>query len=250
MHLRHHPNGAWETAVRCHPGRHREINEDAYLARPDLGLWAVADGMGGHTAGDVASRTVVSQLDRVPASDTLEALVGRVRGAVRRAHEQVLAESARRGHQTIGTTVAILAAMGQRGAALWAGDSRIYLHRDGLLRQLSVDHNVAQERVAEGQLSPTQAEASPDMNVLTRALGMDGALILDETEIATQAGDVLLLCSDGLNKELSDEDMERILSGADTLEHKAQRLLDESLERGGRDNITLVLVHRLPIHEP
>jgi len=239
------PGVPWETAVRCHPGRLREINEDAYLARPDLGLWAVADGMGGHAAGDLASRTVVSWLDRIQPTRDLEGLVQAVERAVAEAHGAIRAESITRNHETIGSTVAVLAAHSRRCTVLWAGDSRVYLYRAHALRRLSRDHSVAQERISQGDLPASQAEDSPDANVLTRAVGMEGDLALDRISLPVRPGDVFLLCSDGLNKELTDDELQSILSAPQSLDTLAQRMLEQSLVRGGRDNITLILVRYL-----
>lgn len=238
------PPWRWETAVRCHPGRLREVNEDAYLARPDLGLWAVADGMGGHAAGDFASRTVIALLDRITAPPQGDELIQRVEASVLEAHIRIRNESARRGHQTIGSTVAVLAAVGQRRCVvLWAGDSRVYLYRRGTLQRMSRDHSVAEERVEQGSLDPDHADDSPDANVLTRAIGMEGELVLQRVEARPLDQDIFMLCSDGLNKELSDEELGAILATPVPLERKADALLERSLEHGGRDNITFVLVH-------
>ncbi len=230
----------WETAIRCHPGLQREVNEDAYIARPDLCLWAVADGMGGHARGDYASRSIVEALDALPATPEPDR-AERVIAALQAAHHRIQ-EKSREIHEPVGSTVVAFVAMGGAAEALWVGDSRLYRLREGVLEQLSHDHSMVQEWIDQGMVRPEEAEQLPNANVITRAVGMDESLQIDRRRFEVAAGDLFLLCSDGLTRELADEELAAILSGSPSLESAADRLLEAVLARGAHDNVTLILL--------
>jgi protein phosphatase len=219
----------------------RRVNEDAVLDRPDLGLWAVADGLGGHQAGDVASRMVVDGLSTLPQSPDLCAWLGAARSQLLLVNDKLNERSWERTGGTPGSTVAALFAVETRAAVLWAGDSRVYLHRDGELRRLSSDHSQAEEMVRSGLLSRRDAASHPASSVLTRAVGADEGLTLDEVITDVRIGDFFLLCSDGLYNEVSEKTIGQVLMNSDC-RSAADRLLELALDGGGRDNISVVTV--------
>ncbi|HKK27149.1 MAG TPA: Stp1/IreP family PP2C-type Ser/Thr phosphatase [Gemmatimonadota bacterium] len=232
-------------------GRVREQNEDAWTAVPGAGLYAVADGMGGHAAGEVASRLAIEALEEGVdgrAADTVaaarEALAEAVRGAARRIHEQAREHPERRGMGT--TLTAMLLLPGGRGVVAHVGDSRAYSMRDERLGRLTRDHTWVQARVDSGELTEDEARRHPASSVLTRALGADGGAEPDLFEIEWRAGDVYLLCSDGLTAAVGEPELEaelgRALREADDLEGAAGELVREANRRGGPDNVTVILV--------
>ena len=243
----------WTSAAHSDVGKVRRINEDACLERPHVGaggLWAVADGMGGHTAGDVASRTVIEALRRVePAADVASFSDG-VRRAIGDANTTLLEQSANRyQHRTIGSTVAVLLFHGTSGDCLWAGDSRIYRLRERRLEQMTHDHSHVQELVDRGLLEPAAARHHPMANVITRAIGAEASVVLANRRFEINAGDIFLLCSDGLSKLLPDDDITRLLYGVNS-RTAVQNLIGAALDRGADDNVTTVVVSVHPSDDP
>lgn len=232
----------WTSAARTDAGRVRHINEDAFLDQPDQGVWAVADGMGGHAVGDLASRLVIESLTGVSSPDGLASLVADARDRLVRVNGQLRLEAARRQVQRIGSTVVLLVARERFCGYLWAGDSRIYLCRDGRLRQLTRDHSHVEELKARGQITAEEALHHPAQHLITRAVGAMDTLQLDEDAVALNDGDTFLLCSDGLSNEVSEQEMLEELASGDC-QRAAERLVDIALARGGRDNISAVVVH-------
>jgi protein phosphatase len=231
----------WTSAGVTHPGRVRDVNQDAYLDRPDLGLWAVADGMGGHSDGGMASRMLVEGLGRMGRPGLLGSAVEAVRNILEEINRRLLADAAARGDDLIGSTIVALVAVGDHCAILWVGDSRVYRRRDGELMQLTSDHTHVQNLVEKGMLTPEQAEQHPLSNVLVRAVGGDTELDVDLRVEALREGDRFLLCSDGLVKELRADALTGILSGAEPAA-VARSLVEAACNAGGRDNITAVIV--------
>jgi serine/threonine protein phosphatase PrpC len=227
--------------ARTHTGCRRKINEDAMLSRSDLGLWAVADGMGGHEAGEVASALVVEVLQDLPAGLELSARMAAARQALQQANRQLQALAQDAGKRTIGSTIVLLAADDMSFACLWAGDSRAYRARDGVLDQLTRDHSLVQQLVDSGDIDPKLAANHPNANIILRAVGAAPILELDEVQGAHQAGDVFLLASDGVTRLVSDAELLEQLSAKD-LEAAADRLLEMCLDRKAPDNVTFVIV--------
>lgn len=220
----------------------RKLNEDAALDRPDLGLWVVADGMGGHEAGDYASRLIVDLLGEIPPPSSAGTLLAEARRRIEQANKMLRAKAAERGGDTIiASTVVLLMVYGEHFACLWAGDSRLYRLRDGEMLQVSHDHSHVQELVDVGVLTPEEADSHPQANVVTRAVGADDVLELDKKHDRLQAGDIFLLCSDGLTGVVPDDGIADILR-REELDQAVQTLVDTALERGSRDNITVVSV--------
>lgn len=235
----HHPG--WSSAGLTDPGRVRTVNQDALLDRPDLGLWAVADGMGGHSDGAYASRLLVEHLGRLEQPSLLGGASKRVIAVLRDVNRRLIEEAIARDSDIMGTTVVVLAAVGDHCVALWAGDSRIYRLREAELVQLTSDHTQVQEMVDQGLLTREQADAHPMSNVLSRAVGGDPDLAVDTRVERLRAGDRFLLCSDGLTKELSARAIADLLGHADP-ETAARELVRSACAAGGRDNVTALVV--------
>jgi serine/threonine protein phosphatase PrpC len=231
----------WLTAAESHPGMRRKINEDVVLTRPDVGLWVVADGMGGHAAGDVAARMVADSLDAMQCPNELAAFVDRVEDTLTDINVRIREHSAEHfGGRTMGCTVVTLLARGRAGIALWAGDSRLYRLREAEFVQVTRDHSPLEDLVEQGVLTEEEAEKHPDSNVITRAVGGQTELRLDIAMFDIEAGDTYLLCSDGLYRELSFDEIKAHLL-TDDLNASIQALLQLALERGARDNVSIVI---------
>src|SRR5262249_21259707 len=232
----------FECVARTHAGCRRKINEDAMLSRPDLGLWAVADGMGGHDAGEVASALVVDMLEKAPVQPDMAGRTNAARIALHTANRQLVAMAQGGDAQrTIGSTIVLLAADNASFVCLWAGDSRAYLARDGVLTQLTHDHSLVQQLVDSGDIDPETAAQHPNANIILRAVGAGPDLDIDGVEGELRAGDGFLLASDGLTRLISDSEMLKGLQAPD-LEAAADQLLDLCLARKAPDNVTFVLV--------
>ncbi len=230
--------GRFHSAAATHPGTVRPHNEDAFVNRPDLGLWAVADGAGGHQAGEVAAAMVTQALEAVPAGLTAAELLAEVRQRMQAAHDAALAEGARR-QGTVATTVVVLLASGDHFACLWAGDSRAYLLRHGALTLVSRDHSLVQDLVEAGAITADQAEGHRHANVITRAVGADTpSFELDKRAGTLLPGDRFLLCSDGVSKVLTEAALRASLAGDDA----ACALLKAALAAEARDNVTAVTI--------
>lgn len=239
---------AFEGVARTDVGCRRKLNEDAVLCRSDLGLWAVADGMGGHRRGEVASALIVTLLERLPAGDDLDARTADVRRTLIQANAQLMDMAAEApGGGAIGATAVVLAIEGRRFACLWAGDSRAYQLRPSGLARLTRDHSLVQLLVDAGELDPAEADSHPNAHVVTRAVGADPALALDMVEGDIADGDAFLLASDGLTRLVTDEEISRGLRRAD-INSAADDLLGLALARGAPDNVSLVIVR--PVSEP
>lgn len=231
----------WTSSACTHVGMVRDINEDAYLDQPQRGLWVVADGMGGHALGDLASRMVIETLNALPSPESLDQFITDTGDTLKAVNRQLLSEAAIRGLHIIGSTVVVLLAYERRCACLWAGDSRIYLFRNGRLRLLTRDHSEAEELKAQGHLSAEEAASLPSRNAITRAVGAMDELEVDVETMDVNDGDILLLCSDGLSNAVSEQDMRTALVNGDC-KQAAEALVDMALIQGGRDNISVIVV--------
>lgn len=222
-----------------HRGTVRARNEDAFVERADIGLWAVADGAGGHGAGDVASQAAMQALASLPTDLAAGQALSLVRLRLTEVHADLQQRAAASTQGIIpATTVVVLLAHDMHFACLWAGDSRAYLLRDGLLCQLTTDHSLVQELVAAGALRAEDAEGHPQANVITRAVGAPDELVLDKVAGSLQPGDRVLLCTDGLFKALPEARIEQLLAAGGS----AQQLIDLSLQAGARDNVTALVL--------
>ena len=222
-----------------HAGAVRKRNEDSLVHRPEIGLWAVADGAGGHGAGDVASQAVAAALEAIPPGISAAELLAQVRLRLAETHA-LLQQRAQEGggNRIIATTVVALMARHGHFACLWAGDSRAYLLRAGVLQRVTRDHSLVQEMVDQGALTEEEAESHPQANVILRAVGAAGELVLDKVSGRLAAGDRLMLCSDGLFKAVPEAEIAGMLQqGAD-----AATMVDVAVGRGARDNVTAVML--------
>jgi type VI secretion system protein ImpM len=232
----------WRSCGRSTVGAVRKINEDAFLENPNGGVWAVADGMGGHSAGDEASKAVVEALQVIPGADTLETLMADVTAALKKTNADLIQRAQGKGDgQIMGSTVVVLLAVGEQCAAVWAGDSRLYRCRRGLLSQLTRDHSPDDEMMRQDPAAPEMSSGKGPSNIVTRALGAVPQLITDVFTFEAKPGDVYLLCSDGLTKEVTPQEMGGLL-GQSGPDDSSQALLDLALARGARDNVTVVVV--------
>ncbi|RDK02797.1 PP2C family protein-serine/threonine phosphatase [Paraburkholderia lacunae] len=239
----------WTSSARTDVGCVREINEDACLDQPELGRWAVADGMGGHAVGDLASRLVIDTLSRLTSPAGMKAFIAEARARLQTANRQLRDEAVRRQVQRIGSTVIVLLACDRFCGYLWAGDSRLYLYREGQLRQLTRDHSQVEELKSLGVITGEQARNHPAQHMITRAVGATDRLELDDDAIEVADGDVFLLCSDGLSNEITDQEILAVLTTVEC-ERASDELVNLALARGGRDNITAVVVQAEDLHAP
>jgi len=241
-----HDHFLWDSKALSHVGRVRRLNEDACLERPDEGLWIVADGMGGHSSGDLASQMIVDGFRDLRLPDSLAQRVDLMEEGLLTINRRLRAEAVRRGgNTTIGSTVVILLVYQHQGIVLWAGDSRAYRFREGQLQRITQDHTQVEELVEQGLLLREDAEHHPAANVVTRAVGAMDELYIDMDNHRVECGDTYLLCSDGLNKEVEEQEIARQLARGEDAESSARRLLELALERGARDNVTLIVTRAL-----
>ncbi len=237
------PHFQWQSSGRSTVGKQRKINEDAFLECPEIGLWVVADGMGGHSAGDIASKAVIDALNSLSGSGNLDTLIAGAAECLKKVNEDLTAKAKTFGpEKIIGTTVVVMLAAGKRCACMWVGDSRLYRYRDGNLSQLTRDHTLAAELSQQEEPEAETFKNSRYENIVTRALGGHPELLLDSITFEATEGDIYLLCSDGLIKELNSREIATILDHKDDHE-SSQQLIDLALERGARDNVTVIVVH-------
>jgi serine/threonine protein phosphatase PrpC len=229
-----------EAAAQTHVGLVRHANEDSFCARPEDGLWAVADGMGGHAYGDWASKRLADALERVDLPDNFEQACQAIADAIHTANAEIWEEAERRAQQ-MGSTVATLFVRDRRFAVLWVGDSRVYLARGDQLYRLTRDHTQVQEMIDRGLLQPEEAASHPRGHVLARAVGVGEALDVDGIVDEVEPGDVFLLCSDGLTGPVGDDELAELLVTGDA-RPTLDRLIALTLERGAPDNVTAILV--------
>jgi serine/threonine protein phosphatase PrpC len=227
--------------TQSHKGLVRKINEDACVDLFEAGVWVVADGMGGHAAGDVASQLVVDTIRSV-VKRCQEVSVRVLTDALHQANTELSHYSERElnGH-TAGSTVVILFIDKFHYHFLWVGDSRGYILRDDILRQLTRDHSQVNEMVEQGLLDSAEAEHHELANVITRAVGVDNQISVDVVSGVWQPGDLFLLCTDGLNKELADTEIQQYLDH-NNIADANKALLHSTLVSGARDNVTTILV--------
>jgi protein phosphatase len=232
-------------AARTDPGRRRPANEDAYAVAPELGLYLVADGMGGHRAGQVASglaaRAALGSLRSLRQEP--RSAVEKLRVSVAAANAEILASSRAKPELSgMGTTVVALLAEGERVALAHVGDSRAYLIRGAGIRRLTDDHTLVGELVRRGEISERAAGGHPQRHVLVRALGVRRTVEPDLLELTPEPGDAFVLCSDGLTGHVEDGEIAEIVSREPDPDAACAELVDLANRRGGEDNITVVVL--------
>ncbi|HSK90350.1 MAG TPA: Stp1/IreP family PP2C-type Ser/Thr phosphatase [Euzebyales bacterium] len=232
-----------KSAAGTNVGLIRPQNEDSF--HNEHPLYVVADGLGGHAAGEVASALVVERLrevdiaDDAAPEDAQQQLAEAVRDANRRIHQSATEDPE---HAGMGTTVTAAVAVGDRLCLAHVGDSRAYLYRDGTLEQITEDHTPVQRAVRAGVISAEEALRHPSRHVLAQAVGLDVDIEVDTPTVELQPGDRVVLCTDGLTDPVGDPDLQRLLGGFDTAQETVDGLITAALNGGGPDNVTLVVI--------
>jgi protein phosphatase len=230
-----------EAGATTHIGKIRQHNEDNYILATARGFWAVADGMGGHEAGDVASQVVIEELNTIVTTSTAAELLASCEASMVVANSRLQKLSEERSGALIGTTVAVLLVFDAFYASVWSGDSRIYRIRRCQIEQITLDHSELQELVSEGKLNAEEARAWPAKNVITRAIGVRENPELEMKSGTLEPGDIFILCTDGLTAHVEDSEILELAS-----RHPPQEACDLlvalTLERGAVDNVTVVAV--------
>lgn len=230
----------WVSTGVTNVGNVRKINEDAMLDLPERGLWAVADGMGGHQAGDVASSSIVQALSQIGEHDRPSKLVDEVEDRLIKVNKKLFDMSKSDGQShVIGSTVAAVVALPAHCLCVWAGDSRVYRLRDFQLEQLTVDHSEVEELIAEGSLERSEAAGYPGENVITRAVGGEEELVLELQLFPMQHKDRYMICSDGLYKDVETDEIRKMMSDGSTAD-VCRKLLSCALSRRCLDNVSIV----------
>ena len=232
----------WNSYAITNTGRVRKHNEDSMLDRPEIGLWAVADGMGGHAKGDVASQMIVESLKNIRNTVSLPRFIDEIEDNILTVNK-TLVEKARESAKkvTIGSTVVIFLTFDKYCVYIWAGDSRLYRLRQGKLQQVTTDHSQVEQYIEQGLISREESIKHPHGNMITRAVGATEELFLDMDMQEILPGDRFLLCSDGLTKHIPDLEIEQFL-GKGTAQECCTQLINTTLERGAVDNVTSIII--------
>lgn len=241
------PFFTFETGLATDVGCRREINEDSLLARPDYGLWAVTDGMGGHAAGDFASAAIVSELDSVGIPASANDLQARVLERLMRANQRIRDHAEELGNKTVGATVVVLLVHAREFACLWSGDSRLYLRRGDSFVQISRDHTEARALLEAGSISEDEARRWPRRNVITSAIGVSATPAYELLSGRVEVGDTFLLCSDGMPEHMEDAEVSEMLAALPP-QAACDAIIREVLAREARDNVTVVVICVHPSH--
>ncbi len=231
-----------ETGAGSDMGRVRDHNEDAFMARPDSGVWVVADGMGGHDAGDFASRTIAEEMLTITMPTSSGDLQTRFMERLNAAHARIRQHAAELGGATVGATMVGLLAHEAHYACIWSGDSRIYLMRDGQLIQQTQDHTEVRALLEAGMITEAEALTWPRRNVITRAIGVSEEPQCDVVSGDLRVGDAFLLCSDGLTEHNEDSDIAQAMAMGRTAQEVCDTLIAQTLERGAKDNVTVMVL--------
>jgi len=233
---------SWKSCAITDPGKVRNYNEDSLLDRSEIGLWLVADGMGGHAKGDMASQMIVGTMNELREETSLVRYIDDIEERMLTVNHKLI-EIARASPKrvTIGSTVVIMLAFGEYCLYMWAGDSRLYRLRDKTLRQMTTDHSQVELYIEQGMISREEALVHPHGNMITRAVGATDDLFLDMDIQLMASNDRYLLCSDGLTKHIPDIEIEELLQEKDTDEN-CSALVDLTLSRGAGDNVTAIVV--------
>ncbi|MFT6986120.1 MAG: serine/threonine protein phosphatase PrpC [Psychromonas sp.] len=232
----------WMSEGATDVGTVRPLNEDSFLSQPEIGLWTVADGMGGHDGGSVASQMIVDSLKKLTSKVNLDIFVNDIENIIIDVNKCLLEYSRERlNGRTIGSTFVSLLIKGNVGVCLWAGDSRLYRFRQDKLSQISEDHSHVAELVKQGLISAQQAENHPESNVITRAVGTSERIDIDIDLFDVKIGDQFLLCSDGLYNSVNSTEIVNCLY-ENSLEQSVNNLIKTALHNQASDNVSVVLV--------
>lgn len=231
----------WSSVAKTDIGTVRKVNEDEFFDDASALIWCVADGMGGHERGDLASQLITQELANLVQHSHHQLTVQDVVECVKLANGKLVAISVEKG-AIVGSTVAILLLDKAQAHCIWAGDSRVYRLRNKRLQRLTRDHSQVEDMVDAGLIKPEEAESHPKANVITRAVGASHELELECKSFDLLPNDRFLLCSDGLNKVVNDAELEYLMLHT-APEGLANELISKALSRGARDNVTIIAVH-------
>ena len=231
----------FDVASRTDQGKVRKFNEDSIFASSELGIWLVADGMGGHNDGNVASTMIAEAVQSLHQEHDLKDIDESFRQQVQAVNTRLLGISNGDTALLVGSTVVALLIEGTTFSCIWAGDSRCYLVRDGLISQVSHDHTEVQDLLDQGAITLSEAASWPRRNVITRAVGADYDLQLESVSGFVEHNDCFVLCSDGLTGHVNDQEILASVSWSKS-QDACDRLVGLALERGGKDNVSVVVV--------
>ncbi|MBZ9613439.1 PP2C family protein-serine/threonine phosphatase [Rheinheimera maricola] len=238
----------WRSISVSNTGKVRKINEDSCMENKEQAHWAVADGMGGHHAGDLASQMIINNLSSLRQSADLASFIDQIEDTLLGVNEN-LYQLAKSRNTVIGSTI-VGAVLNKAHILLyWAGDSRGYVFRNMHLSQLTRDHTLVQDLLDENKISLEQARNHPEKNVITRAVGSHQNLFVDCYMMPIKEGDIFIICSDGIEKEIDDMKLESILKNSRSLKQSAEDILDNVLNAGARDNVSFVLIEPVSLNE-
>ena len=233
---------SFKSSATTHVGMVRKVNEDSFAERSDIGVWAVADGMGGHEAGEVASATITDHIKELSPKRNLSDMIDSVKTCIHAANQHLILQTGSCDSQRVtGSTVVVLIIQGHKGAVVWAGDSRLYRKRMHAVELITRDHSQAQDLIDQGVIAEGEADSHPMANVITRAVGVSDQLELDMKTIDIDPDDQFLLCSDGLSRLVAQNEIQSMMSNNDH-EEVVQSLLHTALVRDAPDNVTLICV--------
>lgn len=235
-------NPTWISFAETNIGTVRKVNEDHYLQAPNSTVWCVADGMGGHARGDVASQMITKHLQNLIDQCQSAPLVPDIIDCIQTVNRHLVSLS--QAHNTIiGSTVAVLLFDDHKAHCIWAGDSRIYRLRNKQIQRITRDHSQVEDMIEQGLIKPEDAESHPDANIITRAVGASNQLDLEVKSYELEASDKFILCSDGLNKVMSDDELEQSVLNT-PLKVVTRNLIETALARKASDNITVLLIEK------
>lgn len=235
-------SGEWfDSHGSTHTGRVRPVNEDRFLAKPSHGIWLVADGMGGHSHGDVAASMIVQAASKIDQQSTHVGLVDEFIGQLHGVNEDIRNLAREHGLGVMGSTIVGLLIAEGHFSAVWAGDSRLYLNRGNRMTQLTKDHSEIQQMIDNGTLDAATAAGSKRKNVIVHAVGVREIPYFETVDGEIKEGDTFILCSDGLTAHLSAPDIQDIVLSMPPAP-ACQLLIETALQRGGTDNVTVVIV--------
>ncbi|MGK2231251.1 MAG: serine/threonine protein phosphatase PrpC [Colwellia sp.] len=231
---------SWVSVAKTDVGTVRKVNEDSYLEKSDSGVWCVADGMGGHARGDVASQMITQQLSQLVKQSKNAVLIDHVVGCLQGVNTKLVTLSQQ--HQSIvGSTVAVLLLEQNKAHCIWAGDSRIYRIREGEIQRITRDHSQVEEMIDAGLIKAEEADSHPKSNIITRAVGASSQLDLEIRTYDLKLSDKFILCSDGLNNVFSDQELAQTVLST-SLDLITEHLIEEAIVRKARDNVTVLIV--------
>ncbi len=234
----------WRSCGLTTVGTVRKHNEDSYLASPEKQLWVVADGMGGHMRGDVASQAIIETFQKFKPLRTVSQTIDDLEKRTLRVNIKLREDLDKNPGNVMGSTIAMMYAKHEVGYFMWAGDSRIYSYRNKVLKQISHDHSFIQESVDKKIMTAEEASAHPSSNIITRAVGVHSRLYIDLDYRRIKPGDKFLICSDGLFKDVK---LKEIADKLDQIPYKAaESLIDMALSKGANDNVTVIVIEAFP----